>query len=136
MYAGSTGNKLKQGEINMFSFEYFKLLLKKAYQEVGDTSDMNYKDVERVFNYYFSSYMKTFHKPHKNVKLGTIKELIQKLSLCEHSGEYNHVFELDVDAYKVIIDKHFKTQYDNCDYSISHFMSGDIRANRFYETGF
>lgn len=118
----------------MFSFEYFKLLLMKAYQDVADNDSMKYEDVEEIFHYYFTAYEKAFKHPHKNIRLETIKNIIGKLPFCEHSGEYNHKFDLEVDDYKELIDKHFKTQYDNCDYSISHFMSGDIRANRLYET--
>ena len=121
---------LTRGEIFMFSFEYFKMLLKKAYED--SNTDMSYEDTEAIFNYYFTTYEKTFNKPHKNLRLETIKNIIQRLSYCERF--YNKEFDLDLESYKIMIDKHFKTQYYNCDYSINHFMSGDIRVNRFYET--
>jgi len=116
----------------MFSFEYFKLLLIKAYKETG--SSMSYEEVEEIFKYYFDTFEELFGRPHKNIKLKTIENIIEKLPFCEHSS--GSCFDLEVKEYKVLIDQHFKTQYDNCDYSISHFMSGDIRANRFYETGY
>jgi hypothetical protein len=119
----------------MFSFEYFKLLLIKAYHDVGDSINMSYDDVEYIFNYYFNTFKKTFGKPHKNIKLATIKSIIEKLEYCEHSGRQGF-FELDVETYEILIDRYFRTQYTDCDYSISHFMSGDIRANRFYETSY
>ncbi len=120
----------------MFSFEYFKLLLRKAYSDAGSSIDMSYEDVEEIFYFYFATFQKTFDKPHKNVKLITIKDILEKLENCEHSEENGGSFDLDADTYKVLIDKHFKTQYSNCDYSISHFMSGNIRANRYYETSY
>ena len=41
---------------------------------------------------------------------------------------------LDVDMYRDMIDKHFQTQYQNCDYSICHFMTEGICNNRFHES--
>lgn len=40
---------------------------------------------------------------------------------------------LNVDMYRAMIDKHFQTQYKNCDYNICHFMTDGIRNNRFHE---
>lgn len=38
------------------------------------------------------------------------------------------------ETYAKLIEQHFKTQYDNCDYNICHFMTEGIRNNRYYET--
>jgi len=117
-------------ELTIFSFEYFKTLLKEAYEE--SDADMSYEDAEAIFQYYFATFEKTFHKPHKNLRLETIKSLIQRLPYYDQC--YSGTADLDLETYKILIDQHFKTQYRNCDYSINHFMSGDIRTNRFYET--
>jgi len=102
----------------------------KAYKETDIT--MSYEEVEGIFEHYFDVFEETFGEHHKNIKLETIKNIIEKLSFCEHSS--GRWFDLEIDDYKILIDQHFKTRYDNCDYSISHFMSGYIRANRLYET--
>lgn len=114
----------------MFSFEYFKTLLKEAY--AGGDADMSYEDAEAIFRYYFAAFELTFHKPHKNLRFDTVRNLIKRLSYCEQDG--SRMFDLDLESYEAIIDQHFKTQYQNCDYGICHFMSGDVRANRYYET--
>lgn len=38
------------------------------------------------------------------------------------------------EGYLILIDQHFQTEYQNCDYRINHFFSGSIRELRFYET--
>lgn len=119
----------------MFCIDYFNQLLIKAYkdlQEDGYTYFFDIEEASEIFTYYFETYKNTFGESHKHIKLETLKKLILELPSCAHSA--NDVeFDLDVDTYIDIISQHFKTQYKNCDYSISHFMSGDIRANRVYE---
>ncbi len=70
----------------------------------------------------------------------------------EYTGEYhpalkvkqwqtviNNILALDepeqigLEEIETIIDKHFVTEYENCDYNILHFVSGDIIKHRFYE---
>jgi len=41
-------------------------------------------------------------------------------------------YDTEVEIEK-IIDKHFVTEYENCDYNILHFVNGDIIKHRFYE---
>ena len=47
--------------------------------------------------------------------------------------QYVHLSHVDIFVYAPMIDRHFKTQYDNCDYNICHFMTEGIRYNRFSE---
>lgn len=118
----------------MFNDEYFKRMLKRAYWDAGGNGIMTYEEVEEIFTYYIATYKKNFGKPHNYLRMETIKDIIVNLSFCEHSN--GNSFDLEIDVYKELIDKHFDTIYKNCDYSISHFMSGDIRANRCYELGY
>lgn len=115
----------------MFDFDYFKKMLLVAYKE-ADIKSFTYEEVEWIFSYYITKYKLIFERDHKNLKLQTIINIIRMLPYLDthHSG----IADIDVEQYKVIIDKHFQVQYENCDYSISHFMSGNIRTNRFYET--
>ncbi len=53
---------------------------------------------------------------------------VQKLKTTGTTVKY------DPDAYYAMIDKHFQTQYQDCDYNICPFMSEEVRNNRFYET--
>lgn len=82
----------------------------------------------KIIEYYYLSYMKTFQEEHPRLSAPAMDRVIEAL-IC---GSENAP-DADLDVYKAIIDQHFKTQYDNCDYNICHFMTEGIRNNRFYE---
>lgn len=81
-----------------------------------------------IIEYYYSMYMATFHKEHPRLSSTAMDSVIESI----YSGS-ELVDNTDPDMYKALISQHFKTQYDNCDYNICHFMSEGIRNNRFYE---
>ena len=41
---------------------------------------------------------------------------------------------LEAEDYRTLIPAYFLIDFQNCDYGISHFFSGEIRMNRYYET--
>ncbi len=81
-----------------------------------------------IIAYYYQSYMKIFRKKHPWLSISAMDKVVKALI----DGSEN-VPDVDFDIYKAMIDKHFITQYDNCDYNICHFMTEGIRNNRFYE---
>lgn len=92
----------------------------------------NLDDVEQIFNYYMSAYKNFAGINHKQLTINTLKEIIYNLPLCVNMN--GDAIELKPEDYPILIDKHFKTNYSTgCDYSMPHFMSGTIRANRYYE---
>ena len=87
-----------------------------------------------VFRYYFEVYENHTGRPHPPIRTGQIVRMIRIMPyLYEDSigGEY---VEIEPKNYPAIIDRHFRTQYRNCDYNINHFFSGCIRELRYYET--
>ena len=118
----------------MFNIDYFTKLLKVAYKEVGVENHFSYKEVEYIFKLYFATFEKTFGYKHKNLKLETIKNIIEKLPYLDDSNRNCNCIDIEFESYEILIRKHFQTQYKNCDYSMPHFMSGRIREYRFYET--
>lgn len=84
-----------------------------------------------IIEYYYQTYMKTFHEEHPRLSNQAMNGVISAIQCGTDLIEDDR---LDVDMYRTIIDKHFQTQYKNCDYSICHFMTEGIRNNRFYET--
>lgn len=82
-----------------------------------------------IIKYYYSMYMATFHREHPRLSSPAMDSVIEAIY---YGSEL--VDGTDPDMYKALIAQHFKTQYDNCDYNICHFMSEGIRNNRFYET--
>lgn len=83
----------------------------------------------KIIEYYYSAYMTTFHENHPCLSSSAMNSVVSALQ----NGSEN-VPDCDFDIYKAMIDQHFKTQYDNCDYNICHFMTEGVRNNRFYET--
>lgn len=81
-----------------------------------------------IIKYYYSVYMNTFHQEHPRLN----REAMDNVVSAIQTGT-DMVQDIDVEAYYAMIDQHFQTQYENCDYSICHFMSEGIRNNRFYE---
>lgn len=86
-----------------------------------------------IIRYYYSVYEKTFGKEHPGLSTKAMDSVIDSF-LC--SSDNLDGLEYDPDAYYATIDRHFQTQYQDCDYNICHFMSEEVRNNRFYEKCF
>lgn len=84
-----------------------------------------------IIGYYYSTYKKTFGKAHPRL---SAKAMDSVISSFLSSSDNLDGLEYDSEAYHAMIDRHFQTQYQDCDYNICHFMSEGIRNNRFYET--
>lgn len=73
--------------------------------------------------------MSKFHQEHPRLSSQAMDSVIEALQ----SGS-DMVDDMAPETYAELIEQHFKTQYDNCDYNICHFMTEGIRNNRYYET--
>ena len=111
--------------------EIFNMLVSRAYASSGVT-DFTLEDVKFVFEYYFTAYELTFGENHPHIRLEQIERIIQAMPVI--IGNCNSEQYIDAEGYTALIDKHFETQYRNCDYNVNHFFSGDIRAMRYFET--
>jgi len=87
-----------------------------------------------VIEHYLERYHFYQSKSHPNLKAHQWQTVIDELYYgeCNKPDGYE---EFSGHELKYIIDEHFKTKYDNCDYNILHFISGQIRALRYYELG-
>ncbi len=88
----------------------------------------NCSDYIQIIEYYYSVYMAVFRKEHPRISSAAMDSVIEALQCGS-----DLVDDTDLETYKALIDKHFQTQYDNCDYNICHFMTEGIRNKRFYE---
>ncbi len=84
-----------------------------------------------IIGYYYSAYKRTFGKEHPRLSARAMDSVIRAFL---SSSDKPDDLEYDPEAYHAMIDRHFQTQYHNCDYNICHFMSKEVRNNRFYET--
>lgn len=123
------GAELKQFHASATAMPFNSSILEKQIvkscckQGITDCSDYI-----TIIEYYYSMYIATFHKEHPRLSSPAMDSIIKAI----YSGT-ELVDGTDPDMYKALISQHFKTQYNNCDYNICHFMSKGIRNNRFYE---
>ena len=101
------------------------------FEEYNFTDD--YK--EEVVSYYMESYSLNTNKKHPKLKPSQwerVDDGLNKIDNVELGMEYTP----DVDIWKDIIDQHFATNYDSCDYNILHFIEDGIKVRRMYEAGY
>jgi len=103
----------------------FKTFTKKNPEAISSN------DVNLAIMYYLASYKSYTGKIHPNLKESQWESVTGKILYVK--GEYNHEKYMELDELEKIVDKHFVTEYENCDWNILHFVHGDIIKNRFYE---
>ena len=87
----------------------------------------------KVFRYFYRAYYQAFGCPHPYLRNQTIREIISGFPRLSGDG-YLYGELLAPKEYPVMIDAYFEQDFGpDCDYSIQHFMSGVIRALRYYE---
>lgn len=93
-------------------------------------------DREReVIHHYMSLYERYRGKQHPNLKENQWSYVKDNLFYVVDPNS-SADFDLSEDDLIDMIDKHFVTEYENCDYNILHFMSDGVRVNRMYEVAY
>lgn len=82
-----------------------------------------------VVEYYLESFKNAFRENHPFISQKAMNGVIERF----FGG--SDIVECDPEIYFALIDKHFATYYEDCDYNICHFMTDGIRQNRAYEIG-
>lgn len=101
-----------------------KQIIKACHKQgIDDCSDF----VE-IITFYYEAYMRTFHKEHPRLSTKAMDDVVS--ALCYGS---EMVEDIHPETYEAMIERHFQTEYNDCDYNICHFMTEGIRNNRFYE---
>ena len=89
------------------------------------------QDVIDVFRYYTEAYQYYTDRPHPFMSNTTIAKIIEALPQDENGMDY----EPDDYYGDGLIYQYFDTKFYTSNYSMAHFVSGDIRANRMCEMG-
>ena len=118
------------GERLLFDFDRFSKIAASVYTD----SPYSLAEVLEVFRYYFEQYEAYTGAPHPPIRANQIERIIREMPYIDETGKAHSTMDIDPNCYEDMIDKHFRTQYRNCDYNINHFFSGRIRELRFYET--
>lgn len=113
----------------MNSFLVVMRQIHRMYPESGLSDRMwTEADVVDVFRTFYERYEYEFECPHPRLTNKTILSVMQ--SLPEDSAGMAYEFE----EYPDLIEQYFAQDFGSqCDYSIAHFVSGDIRLYRSYE---
>ena len=85
-----------------------------------------------AFRYFYRRYEKTFGRYPPRLANKTIRSIIQRFPYLDDSA-MGRAYDITPDEYPALIDAYFRQDFENCNYSIAHFMAGDIRTLRFYE---
>lgn len=122
--------------IKPFNINILKTQIAQQYLSIfteNNTYPFTLEEVVDIFVFYYEEYKKHMNTDHPILSNKNIKKIIEELPLCDDISDNGYI-ELFPDFYPDMIKKHFETSYQNCDYNILHFISGSIRALRYYET--
>lgn len=111
-----------------FSYKILEKQIKKCSVKY-EMSENAITELTRVVFYYFDKYDRVFNEKHPNLSNKALNGVIQK-----YTEGSNVVYGyMEAETYFDLIDKHFKTEYYNCDYNICHFFTDGVLDNRAYE---
>lgn len=111
-----------------FDFELFSRVAARAYRKGNPYS---LEDCLGVFRLYFQEYEKRMGRPHPPIRAAQIARIMEAMPWVSLKGSAQG---LDPEEYENLINLHFKTRYQRCDYNINHFFSGRVREMRAYES--
>jgi hypothetical protein len=100
------------------------------------TEDYNIeKEKAQGISYYMSSYKHLIGKEHPRLSIEQWTRVIASLFNCKDTNRETY-HEIDLEALESMIDQHFKTKYQDCDYNILHFISDGVKVRRMYEVAY
>lgn len=125
--------QLLDGFDSVIEPKVFSKLVAQEYEKIAQGGGYPYSlsDVLSVFNTFFTSYEQYMGEKHPALKRKQIKNIIEAMPYTEDG--YNRIQDIEPEYYEEMIDAYFNTNFQNCDYRISHFMAGNIRTMRMFE---
>lgn len=108
--------------------------VRAEYEVVKAQQDYPYSlvDVLAVFDLYFSAYEQRRGERHPSLKRKQIRDAI--LALPYSDDVRIGPASIEPEDYPYLIEAYFKSAFKNCDYRLPHFLSGNIRKLKYYET--
>lgn len=111
-------------------------------QEIQSFDTVYDQDIPETIEYYYAKYQRKFKKEHTRYKRTTLLKIFEKLDNVLMNGITdpecgNRELTVDLAAMKLIIDKHFATNYGTeMSWTLLSFINNDIiLKNRYYECG-
>ena len=113
------------------NLDLFERICEKAYNDTD--SCFTLEEVLYVFETFFEKYEKYRGEPHPPLKIEQIKKLINLMPDCDSMYTSGEIL-FDCNVYPIIMEKYFHTDfYEDCNYRINHFFSGQIRELLMYD---
>lgn len=126
--------QLLDGVDSVIEPKVFSKLAAQEYEKIAQGGGYPYslEEVLSVFNTFFTSYEQYMGEKHPALKREQIKNIIEAMPYTD--DVHHSVQDIEPEFYEEMIDAYFNSNFENCDYRISHFMAGNIRMMRIYET--
>lgn len=126
--------ELPRAVMSVVEPKVFSNLVAEEYEKIKQSGDYPYSldEVLSVFDTFFISYEQYMGEKHPALKREQIKNIITAMPYVD--DRCHGIQDIEVENYEEMIDAYFNTNFQNCDYRISHFMAGEIRTMRIFET--
>ena len=109
--------------------EYLKL-----YGSDCESSEWSLRVCLHLFKFYYEKYKNAFGEDHPRLSNRTINRILASFpSVSDEIGKCSGDIDFSPEDYPALIERYFSSKM-NCDFSIAHFMSGNIRTVLYYET--
>ena len=89
-------------------------------------------DVIENVKYYLETYEQYQNRIHPRLKVSQWQDVTDTW-FGIYDENLDKYYEVDSEGIELMINKHFDTEYKNCDYNILHFVSEGVKVRRFYE---
>ncbi len=96
----------------------------------GNKDQWTQQSVIDIFQYFYYVHDKYCSFDHPNMSQNTVNKIVANIGFYEYDYQSCKLYPSD---YPDLIDGYFRQRFPNCNYSMAHFMSGNIRALRFLE---
>lgn len=128
---GSTFGKVDDAPEHKKDLDYSILdkQINKMFDMCFELEDCHKDIIRYIIRRYFEEYKNRFNKSHTPLSNTSMIGVIERLSGALCDLDY-----IGKDDWDVLIEKHFDTKYEDCDYNVCHFASNEILNNRFFET--
>ena len=115
-------NKVRNKGIFKENSMHFSTFTAKYFDEIE-----NPDEIIPAVEYYLERYEGYMGQHHPALKVKQWQTVVSNILALDEPEQ------IGLEDIEIIIDKHFVTEYENCDYNILHFVNGDIIKHRFFE---
>lgn len=114
---------------DVFNFDILKKQISKSLDHNNVYDSYSRTEITNIIVYFYRRYRDYFGVDHPCINQSCMDNVV-----CDLLSDPSGVSDLSTEYYAPIIDQYFETEL-SCDYRIMHFMSGQVREFRNYETG-